>query len=101
MDEIIKPSVLGMDVGATKILVGIVTQDGEVIESQRYIMDRSSQKQVLNSLEAALTHFLGTWHGAAPLAMGVGVVGYTKPASGLWVRAMNLPILSQFHFRGC
>ena len=85
---------VGMDVGATKILVGIVTKDGEVIESRRYMMERSSQSQVLNSLETALTHFMNAWHGPAPLAMGVGVVGHTKPASGLWVRAMNLPIQS-------
>ena len=88
------PTVLGMDVGATKILVGIVTQDGEVIEARRYPMDRTSQGLALNSIEAALAHFMENWHGPAPKAMGAGVVGQTQPAAGLWVRAMNLPIQS-------
>lgn len=90
----VSQTVLGIDVGATKILIGIVTQDGEVIEARRYPMDRTSQGLALNSIEVALAQFMDAWHGPAPKAMGAGVVGQTQPAAGLWVRAMNLPIQS-------
>ena len=85
---------LGVDVGGTKILVGLVTQDGEVVENRRYLMDHTSQNLTLKSIETALTHFMNFWTGPAPRAMGLGLVGQTKPAAGLWVRAMNLPIHS-------
>jgi glucokinase len=86
------PTVLGVDVGGTKILVGAVTGSGEVTESRRYRMDRSTQALTLSSIQAAVANFMGAWVGPVPLALGLGVVGHTKPSAGLWVRAMNLPI---------
>ena len=93
------PCVLGVDVGASKIEVGVVDRAGKVLENRRYIMDCSSQNMTLNSIEAALTHFLSIWKGAAPLALGIGLVGHTRPATGFWVRAMNLPIHSPVPLR--
>jgi glucokinase len=92
-------TVLGMDVGGTWIRAGLVNQDGKVIESRRYIMDGANQSSTLNSMDTALTHFLRFWNGPAPLAMGVGLVGQTRPSAGLWVRAMNLPIRTSVPIR--
>jgi glucokinase len=92
-------TVLGVDVGGTWIWIGMVDQEGKVIENRRYIMDRASQSLTLKSIETALTHFLNLWSGPAPLAMGVGLVGHTRPTAGLWVRAMNLPINSPVPIR--
>jgi glucokinase len=86
------PTVLGVDVGGTKILVGAVTRSGEVLASRRYSMDRSTQALTLSSIQTAVADFMSTWAGPALLAVGLGVVGHTKPSAGLWVRAMNLPI---------
>jgi glucokinase len=88
------PTALGVDVGGTKILVGAVTQAGEVIEARRYRMDRSTQERTLSSIRTGVEDFMGAWAGTAPLGLGLGVVGQTKPAAGLWVQAMNLPIHS-------
>jgi glucokinase len=85
---------LGVDVGGTKILVGAVTKAGEVVEARRYRMDRSTQELTLSSIRTAVEGFMGAWADTAPLALGLGVVGQTKPAAGLWVQAMNLPIHS-------
>jgi glucokinase len=89
------PVVVGVDVGGTKILVGYVARDGTVFRSQRYPMDRTDQASTLSSIRSAADAFLAReWSGPAPLAMGVGLVGHTDPARGIWVRAMNVPIQS-------
>lgn len=86
-------TVVGVDVGGTKILVGLVSDAGEVLRVERYPMDRSTQSTSMASIEAAVTAFLDAPRtGPAPLAMGMGVVGQTDPATATWVRAMNIPI---------
>lgn len=88
-----RASVVGIDVGGTKILLGYVGRNGEIYRSQRYPMDRGTQASVLASIDQAVASFLQcAWDGPAPLAIGIGVVGQTDPASGLWLQAINLPI---------
>lgn len=83
---------IGADVGATKILVGAVTQMGKVLGSHRSQMNAKTQETTLESIETAIQDFLREWEGARPLAIGVGVVGQTDPRAGTWLEAMNLPI---------
>lgn len=91
----IGPVVLGVDVGATKILVGYVGRQGQVHSARRYPMDRVTQESTLASLRSAIAESLpGDWQGPAPVAIGLGLVGQTDPASGIWVRSINLPIRS-------
>lgn len=86
-------AVVGVDVGGTKILVGLVSDAGKVLRVERYAMDRSDQATSMASIEAAVTDFLDSpWDGPAPLALGMGVVGQTDPATATWVHAMNIPI---------
>jgi glucokinase len=89
-----EPVVIGVDVGATKILTGAVTRQGKVIASHRSRMDRDSQAATLQSIEAAITDFMFGWKGPRPLGIGVGLVGQIDPPAGLWLEAMNLPIKS-------
>jgi glucokinase len=77
----------------------MVDSEGKVIENRRYIMDRTDQNLTLKSIETALAHFLDIWTGPAPRAIGVGLVGHTRPSAGLWVRAINLPIQSPVPLR--
>lgn len=87
-----EPVVIGVDVGATKILTGAVTPEGKVISSRRSRMDRDSPAATLQSIEAAITDFMQEWKGTRPLGIGVGLVGQIDPLAGLWLEAMNLPI---------
>jgi len=89
-----KPVVIGVDVGATKILVGAVTQAGDIIASRRSPMDGETQATTLRSIEASIEDFTRNWYGLVPLAIGVGLVGQTDPKAGTWLEAMNLPIKS-------
>lgn len=88
------PVVIGVDVGATKILVGAVTQSGEVIASRRSQMEGKTPATTLRSIEAAIKDFLQGWDGPLPLGIGVGLVGQIDSKSGIWLEAMNLPIKS-------
>lgn len=87
-----EPIVIGVDVGATKILVGAVTPTAKVLASSRSNVNGESQEATLKSIETAIEDFLRDWNGARPLAMGVGLVGQTDPQAGTWFEAMNLPI---------
>jgi glucokinase len=85
--------VMGVDVGSTKILAGLVDPDGRILASKRFAMDRSDTFTTLNSIYGAIESFLSSedCH-AKPLAAGIGLVGRCDPLSGCWVRADNLPI---------
>jgi glucokinase len=89
-----EPIVIGVDVGATKILVGAVTQAGEILGSRRSPVNRENQSNVLQSIEAAIEAFIQNWRGSQPLGMGIGLVGQIEPKTGTWLEAMNLPIKS-------
>jgi glucokinase len=89
-----EPVVIGVDVGATKILVGAVIGAGKVITSQYSPMDREDQATTLQSIETSIVVFMKTWEGSPPRAIGVGLVGQTDPKTGTWLEAMNLPVQS-------
>ena len=81
-----------MDVGGSKIMVGRVTTAGEVIDSQRCPMDSADRASTLHSIETALASFMTRCPAPPPIAIGIGLVGQTDPASGTWVQSINLPI---------
>ena len=87
-----EPVVIGVDVGATKVLVGAVTRDGRTLASRRSPMDGRSKTTTLQSIEASITDFMDEWKSPRPFAMGIGLVGQINPSAGLWLEAMNLPI---------
>ncbi len=89
-----EPIVIGVDVGATKILVGAVTQTGEILGSRRSPVNGESQTNTLQSIEAAIEAFIQHWDGMQPLGIGIGLVGQIDPQTGTWLEAMNLPIKS-------
>ncbi len=87
-----EPVVIGVDVGATKILVGVVTRAAEPIAWRRLPINGETQATTLRSIESAIEDFMRDWDGARPFAIGVGLVGQTDPQAGTWFEAMNLPI---------
>jgi glucokinase len=87
-----EPVYIGVDVGATKILIGAVTQTGKILASRRFKMQHDSQAATLESIHNSLDNFMQGWDGAAPRAVGIGLVGQIDPQAGIWLEAMNLPI---------
>ncbi|WP_082341540.1 ROK family protein [Paenibacillus solani] len=89
---------IGVDVGGTKILVGYVTEDGHVLESRQYSMDRTSQLSALRSIDEAIDHFLQLFGDGPPAeGIGIGLVGHIDPEAGVWKHAINIPIHEPIH----
>ena len=95
-----EPIVIGMDVGATKILVGTVTQAGDILAARRFKIDSETQATTLRSIETSLENFIQDWNGSPPLAIGIGLVGQTNPKVGTWFEAINLPITTPIPLAG-
>jgi glucokinase len=88
-----RSTVVGVDVGGTKILVGSVRPDGAVVAARRYPMDRRDRAHTLASI---LDGIAGYWRELPtrlpPAAIGVGLVGLTDPATGAWLHSMSLHV---------
>src|SRR5580765_5903762 len=86
--------VIGVDVGGTKLLAGIVDRDGKVYETEAVPTTVTSQEELLDEL-AALVRRLPQ--------EGIGAVGFGVPArvdqrTGVVLGAVNIPI-SEISFR--
>ncbi len=91
---------IGVDVGATKILVGAVTEAGSILSSRRFKMEHETQAATLQSIHRSLESFMRDWEGVAPQSIGIGLVGQIDPETGTWLEAMNLPIKSPVPLAG-
>ncbi|BBI30997.1 ROK family protein [Cohnella abietis] len=79
-------SVLAVDLGGTKILIGEVSLDGEVLGSKIYESTVISQEQAFETLAAGLRDYIkhvGLRREAA--AIGIGVVGRVNTREGIWL----------------
>ncbi|WP_239618384.1 ROK family protein [Cohnella mopanensis] len=79
-------SVLAVDLGGTKILIGEVSLDGEVLGSKVYASTVVSQDQVFETIAASLRDYIkhvGLQREAA--AIGIGVVGRVNTSEGIWL----------------
>jgi glucokinase len=79
---------IGVDVGGTKILAGIVTPDGEVLRRHERATPHDSQDAVVRELEAAVSELLSDEIGA----VGFGVPSPIDQLDGLVVECVNLPL---------
>lgn len=95
-----EPIYIGVDVGATKILVGSISTQGAIVASRRFKMEHDSQSKTLESIYTSLESFIKDWDGAAPRGIGIGLVGQIDPVAGAWLEAMNLPISSPVPLAG-
>ncbi len=79
---------IGVDLGGTKILAGVVARDGEVVRRHERATPQDSQEHVIAELEAAVTELLDD---------SVGAIGFGTPSPidaerGVVVECVNLPL---------
>ncbi|HEY7381076.1 MAG TPA: ROK family protein [Gaiella sp.] len=79
---------IGVDVGGTKILAGIVDREGRFGETVEIPTPLESQDALLAGLESVIRRLLP----AAPAAIGVGLPCNLQRHTGIAYRATNLPI---------
>lgn len=75
---------IGIDLGGTKLLIGEVIEDGEVLRSRSYPTGALTQRQALALICRALDAFLPEC-GHSVRAIGLGMVGRVDNKKGLWL----------------
>jgi glucokinase len=86
-------TVIGVDLGGTKILAGLVTRDGTIGRTIEIATPDGTQEQVLGAVDGVVENLLAD--GAA--AIGYGVPLNIDRRTGVALRATNLP-LHAVHF---
>jgi glucokinase len=79
---------IGVDLGGTKILAGVVTRGGSIVRRHERATPQDSQEHVLAELEAAVAELLDESVGA----VGFGVPSPIDQAHGVVVRCVNVPL---------
>lgn len=79
---------IGVDLGGTKILAGVVARDGSIVRRHERPTPQDSQEHVLAELEAAVAELLDDSVGA----VGFGVPSPIDQARGVVVRCVNVPL---------
>jgi len=79
---------IGVDLGGTKILAGVVARDGSVVRRHERPTPQDSQEHVLAELEAAVAELFDESVGA----VGFGVPSPIDQERGVVVRCVNVPL---------
>src|SRR5437868_4941784 len=79
---------IGVDLGGTKILAGVVARDGSVVRRHERATPQDSQEHVLAELEAAVGELLDE----SVEAVGFGAPSPIDQARGVVVRSVNVPL---------
>lgn len=80
--------VIGVDLGGTKILAGLVERDGTVGETNEVPTPTESQEALLAGLEAAVAGLFSD----EVAALGFGVPSVVDPATGVSLGSINIPL---------
>lgn len=79
---------IGVDIGGTKILAGVVARDGTVLRRHERSSPQDSQEHVLAELEAAVAELLDD----SVAAIGFGAPSPIDARRGVVVECVNLPL---------
>lgn len=81
-----KETVLAVDLGGTKILVGELTKEGEILASKKFPSDVSDQRAATEKIKNALSTYLKERESANVITgIGVCVVGRVDTDLGDWI----------------
>jgi glucokinase len=91
---------IGVDVGGTKILAGLVDRDGRIVRRHKRATPHDTQEHVLRELEAAISELLSDDVGA----IGFGAPAPTDQKRGILFQTVNtplgnVPLRDRFHDR--
>jgi len=88
--------VIGVDLGGTKILAGVVDREGRVEQRREYPTPLGSQDELLAGLDAAVEEMLGE----EIVALGFGIPSPVDQRTGRAQQAVNIPLGNSIDFRG-
>ena len=79
---------IGVDVGGTKILAGLVARDGTVVGHREYPTPIESEDALLDGLEAAVREF----RNESVVAVGFGIPSQIDQRHGIALGSVNIPL---------
>jgi glucokinase len=82
------PQVIGVDVGGTKILAGLIARDGTVVGHREYPTPIENENALLDGLEAAVREFLD----GGVVAVGFGIPSQIDQRHGIALGSVNIPL---------
>jgi glucokinase len=87
LDREIPTSILAVDLGGTKILLGEVTPDGEILNTKLFPSDTATQAIALEHIIHAIDDYMKTVPFVAKelTAIGIGLVGRVDHQQGIWL----------------
>jgi glucokinase len=85
----VEPNVIGVDVGGTKILAGIVGSDGTVAEHREHSTPLDSEESLLDGLEQAVRELLDE----SVVAIGFGLPSRIDQRTGTAIGSVNIPLV--------
>jgi glucokinase len=88
------PRVIGVDLGGTKILAGLVDEEGSVVARREHPTQVGSQEQLLAGIDVAVEELLS----ADVVALGFGIPSTIDQRTGRVEGSVNIP-LADFDFR--
>ena len=86
---------IGVDLGGTKILAGIVTRDGQVGHRREHATPVGSQDELLAGLDASVEELLDD----EVVAIGFGIPSPIDQSTGRAYQAVNIPLDASVDFR--
>jgi glucokinase len=84
----VDPQVIGVDVGGTKILAGVVARDGAVRAHKEYPTPVETEEALLDGLEAAVRDF----RDGSVVAVGFGIPSQIDQRAGVALGSVNIPL---------
>ena len=79
---------IGVDVGGTKILAGLIARDGTVVGHREYPTPIENEDALLDGLEAAVREFLDE----SVAAVGFGIPSQIDQRHGIALGSVNIPL---------
>ncbi|WP_455634199.1 ROK family protein [Parabacteroides sp.] len=78
---------LALDLGGTKLLIGEIDDQGNVLRHKKYESGYFNQPAALEFIKQSLDDYIATvgWK-KKPIAMGLGVIGRINPEQGEWLQ---------------
>jgi glucokinase len=85
----VNANVIGVDVGGTKILAGVVGREGTVVAHREHPTPVDSEAVFLDGLEAAVRELLDE----SVVAVGIGVPSRIDQRAGIAIGSVNIPLV--------
>src|SRR5438477_924718 len=90
-------NIVGVDIGGSKVAVGIVDSGGQVLATKRarMVTDRTEQ-DALNPVLQTIEKILADPRAGAISGIGISVAGLVDSRAGVLISATNLPCWKQY-----